>query len=1095
MQSIVQQPVTIPFNKGVNLKTDPWQVPMGQWLALENSIFTTEGQLKKRNGYELLTTISGASTVTTFLNNLVALGSNLSLFSKDTQSLINTGPIQPMDLSVLSMVRRGTSQNTVDLVIAPNGLTCEAWQDSDGKAYYQINDSSTGGTIVSTDSITSGTDVSATLPRVFVLGNYFIITYLATVSGSATLRYIAIPYANPEMALSPVTISTAITSISSAYDGLSVDVNSGTLFLAWEDSGVIKISQISSNLSLGSVISQTSSPSDLISLAFDLVNNQLWVLAYDSSGHTIKGSAYDTSLDLLLAPTTIVSSITLNKGLTSTATNGVLTAFYEVSNFYGFDSSLRTDYLASNTCTISGTAGTAKTILRGVGLSSKAILFNGINYMLICYSSSYQPTYFLINASGNIIGKLAYSNGGGYSLNQILPQINASTVNGNLTFQIGYLFKDFLASIANPVGPSGSNVGTNKTMGASAPPIYTQTGINLSTWTFNTQIATAETGQILHMGMGFPVMFDGVKPVEHQFHLWPDALEASTANTAGGLLAQQYYYQGIYNWTDGQGNPQYSAPSIPIPITALAGSGLTFTSVFVTGATSITVSSASGLFIGQVLTDSTTPGNLQANTQIISIVGTTVGLSLPTAGNSGSSPGDTLQTVNQAVNTINFPTLRLTDKLANNVRLNLYRWSTANQNFYEVTSVSSPTLNDPTVDYITITDNKNDLAVVGNSLIYTTGGVVEDIAAPSFSICTMFDDRLWVVDNEDRFSMWYSKQVISGTGVEFSDLFTYYVAPNQGAQGSTGPITALAPMDTELIVFKKEAMFYTNGAGPDNTGNGSTYSQPIYISSTVGCSNPNSIVQTDMGLMFQSDKGIWLLGRGLVASYIGKEVERLVLGNIVNSATVIPGTTQVRFILNTGITLMYDYLYEQWGWFVNTPGISATLYQGLHTYLDKYGRIVQETPGKYLDISIPVCMYALSNWIHLQGLSGYQRFLELQILGSYITPHILTVQFGYDYGPLSEQAEIEPINGTGAYGTDTVFGQTSPFGGPGSLEQWRIQNSTQQCQSFQVSIQENYDPSSGIVAGAGLTLSAFTAIVGVTRGYRPVKASATVGTN
>jgi hypothetical protein len=1096
MAGIIPQPVTINFGQGVDLKTDPWQIAMGNWLSLENSVFTTGNRLTKRNGYELLITIPNAATTTTYLSNLISIGTNLNIYSEDTKSAINTGTLQPMNLNVLPMVRRATSQTTVDTVIAPNGLSCEVWLDSDGNSYYQINDSVTGGTIVPTVAITTATDVSATLPRVFVLGNYFLITYLATVSSNATLRYLAVPYNSPQSPFSPVTISTAITNISAAYDGLSVNVNSGVLYLAWEDAGALKLTQISNTLIQGSTVTQASSAATLISLSFDYVNSQLWVSFYSPT--TIKASAYSSSLSIILASTTVVSSITLNNGLTSTANAGQLNLFYEVSNFYGYDSNLRTDYLAKNTCTIGGVVGTPTVLLRSVGLGSKATYLSatGLSYMLVSYSSAYQPTYFLITSTGNIIGKFAYSNGGGYVINQILPQINVSTNSSNQTvFQIGYLFKDFLASIANPVGPMGSNVGSNKTMGASAPPIYTQTGLNVATFTFNTQVATAETGRILHMGVGFPLMFDGVSPVEHQFHVWPDAIEASTANSAGGLFAQQYYYQGIYNWTDGQGNPQYSAPSIPISVTVTAGSGITFHSVFSSGVSSITVSSASGLFVGQIITDTTTSGNIQANTKITSISGTTIGLSLPTAGASTTTPGDALQTLDQGTNTIYFPTLRLTDKSVNNVRLNLYRWSTLNQNFYEVTSVSNPTLNNPTIDYVTITDTQNDLAIVGNSLIYTTGGVVEDIAAPSFSICTMFDDRLWIVDNEDPYTMWYSKQVLNGTGVEFSDLFTYYVAPTQGAQGSTGPITALAPMDTELIVFKQDAMFYLNGTGPDNTGANSTYSQPIYISSTVGCSNPNSIVQTDEGLMFQSDKGIWLLGRGLQPSYIGEGVERLVLGNTVTAATVIPETTQVRFILNTGITLMYDYFYHQWGWFTNTPGISATLYQGLHTYLDTYGRLVQETPGLYLDISTPINMYALSGWIKLQGLSGYQRFLELQILGSYITPHTLNVEFGYDYGPLSESAEIQPVNGTGNYGTDALFGQTSPYGGTGSLEQWRIQNATQQCQSFQVSIQEVYDSTQGVPAGAGLTLSAFTAIVGVTRSYRPLKAANTVGTN
>jgi hypothetical protein len=1093
--SLVPQPVTISFNQGVNLKTDPWQVPLGQWVALENSIFTTQGQLRKRNGYELLATIDTASTICTYLGNLVSLGTSLDIYSEDTLSVFNTGTIQPMGLSVLSMVRRATSQTTVDIAIAPNGLSCETWLDQNGNSYYQINDSATGGTIVPAVSITTGTDVSATLSRVFVLGNYFVITYLATVSSSATLRYIAIPFGTPQTPLAPQTISTAITSIAAAYDGLIVAVNTGVLYLAWEDSGVLKISSLSNTLVQGSVISVSSQPANLITLAWDSVLSQLWISLYNASGNTIKTLAYGSALGNILASTTVVSSITLNNGLTSTANAGVLSLFYEVSNFYGYDSSLRTDYIATNTCTIGGTVGSPSILLRGIGLASKATYLSDTNlsYMLVAYGSVYQPSYFLISSTGNVIGKLAYENGGGYVINQVLPQINVSTVDGETVFQIGYLYKDFLASIANPVGPLGSNVGTNTTQGASAPPIYTQSGINLSTWTFNAPVATAETGSILHMGMGFPLMFDGVKPVEHQFHVWPDAIEASSANSGGGLSAQQYYYQGIYNWTDGQGNPQYSAPSVPVPVTCVAGSGLTFDSVFSSGVSSITVSSATGLFVGQTITDTTTGANIQAGTKITSIVGTTVTLSLPTAGNSTTTPGDVLKTVDQATNTVYFPTLRLTDKIANNVRLRLYRWSTANQNYYEVTSVINPTLNNPAVDYITITDTQNDLSIIGNSLIYTVGGVVEDIAGPSFSICTMFDDRLWVVDNEDPYLAWYSKQVIEGTGVEFSDLFTYYVAPTQGAQGSTGPITALCPMDTELVFFKSEAIFYLNGSGPDNTGANSTYSQPIYISSTVGCSNPNSIVQTDDGIMFQSDKGIWLLSRGLQPSYIGAMVENLVLGNTVTSANVIPGTTQVRFMMNTGITIMYDYYFKEWGWFTNTPGVSATLYQGLHTYLDTFGRIVQETPGKYLDISTPINMYALSSWIKLQGLSGYQRFLELQILGAYITPHNLNVQFGYDFGPLSEYAEIEPINGTGNYGTDALYGQTSPYGGPGIVEQWRVQPAQQQCQSFQVAIQEVYDSTKGVPAGAGLTLSAFTAIVGVTRSYRPLKAANTVG--
>ena len=117
-----------------------------------------------------------------------------------------------------------------------------------------------------------------------------------------------------------------------------------------------------------------------------------------------------------------------------------------------------------------------------------------------------------------------------------------------------------------------------------------------------------------------------------------------------------------------------------------------------------------------------------------------------------------------------------------------------------------------------------------------------------------------------------------------SDLFTFFVPPTTATQQSTGPIKSLCPMDDKLIIGKDNALLYINGNGPDNTGANNQYSDPIFITSGVGCSNQNSIVLIPNGLMFQSNKGIWLLGRDLGTQYIGKDVESLVNMNVVLSA-------------------------------------------------------------------------------------------------------------------------------------------------------------------------------------------------------------------
>ena len=606
--------------------------------------------------------------------------------------------------------------------------------------------------------------------------------------------------------------------------------------------------------------------------------------------------------------------------------------------------------------------------------------------------------------------RLAYANGGGYEASQVLPTVTII----DDSYYVPYLVNDFLASV---------NKGTNLPAGTPTAAIYTQTGINLaqfsitSTGQYSSQIA----GSLFLTG-GQLWQYDGVRPVEDGFQVWPENITVTTATGSGNLTAQQYYYVFTYEWTDNQGNLIRSAPSIPVTVTTTTGS---------------------------------------------------------------------------STNTLYVPTLRLTYKVSPNpVRIVGYRWSVAQQIYYQFTSLTSPTINDPTVDYVTITDTLADSAILGNVLLYTTGGVIENIAPPASIHSALFNNRLWLIDAEDQNLLWYSKQVIEATPVEMSDLLTIYVAPTTGAQGSTGPMTALSAMDDKLIIFKKDAIYYINGIGPDNTGSNSTYSDPVFITASVGCANPNSIVLMPNGIMFQSDKGIWLLGRDLSTNYIGAAVEKY-NSNIINSAQTIPSTNQVRFVLSTGITLMYDYYFNQWGTFTNIQAISATLWQGYQTYLNVYGQIFQETPGTYTDGSAPVLVSFTSAWINLAGLQGFERFYAANLLGTYYTPFNLNVQLAYNYNPSPSQTTlVGPDNTPTTWGSDALWGSGSFWGGGtgnSNVFTARLFPQIQKCQSFQISIQEVYDSTYGVAAGQGLTLSGMTLVIGVKRGFRTQSAAKSFG--
>ena len=1007
--ALQKQPVSINFSRGVDTKTDPYQLQVGSFLSMQNSVFNNSGRLTKRNGFAQLTTLPATSqtTLTTLNNNLIATGSNLYAYSADTQTWLNQGATQPVNLSTLPLLRSSTGQSAVDMTVAPNGLACFCYIDS-GQAYYQISDSTTGQQIIARQAL----DSSAITPRVFVLGQRFMVVFLRTVSANLHLSYRAINLADPTVATATTDIATGLLTGSTAgWDGV---VANNSLYLAWPTTvNTLNLTSISSTLVVATPTVIPSATANLLTIATDsssaTPNN--WIVYWDSTGTAIKATKYSANNLQLVAPLTVQSSVSI-KTLTAAVLSGSLKAIYEVSNTYGSgpNTAVRTNYIAYNPVSSSGTAGSQTVVLRSVGLASKAFVDSNAVYMLCAYGETNQPTYFLNDLSGNIYMRLAYSNGGGYETTQVLPAISFL----NSSYYVLYLYKDLLTSI---------NTNTNNATGTPTAALYTQTGINLAKFSLNqsNQYSTQIAGALQLTG-GIMWQYDGVKPVELGFNVWPENVAATSATTGGFMTAQKYYYQVCYEWTDNTGNIHRSAPSIPL-LVDVGGSGTSTNSV-----------------------------------------------------------------------TLYIPTLRLTYKTgANPVRLVVYRWSTSNQIYYQVTSVTSPLVNNPAVDLLTYTDTLADSSIIGNTILYTTGGVLENIAPPATVHSTLFNNRLFLIDAEDPNLLWYSKQVIENTPVETSDLLTIYVSPTTGTQGSTGPMTALSAMDDKLIVFKKDAIYYVNGIGPDNTGANSGYSDPVYITAAVGCSNPNSIVLTPAGLMFQSDKGIWILGRDLSTNYIGAAVEAY-NSQIVQSAQSIPGTNQVRFILSNSLTLMYDYFYNQWGTFSNLNAISSTIYNSYQTYLNTSGVVYQETPGTYLDGSQPVTMSVTTGWINIAGLQGFERFYQMYLLGTYYSPFKLSVSIAYDYNSSAlQQTVVTPDNYSPSWGGEAQWGAGNAWGGPGNVFEARVFPQNQKCESFQITIQEAYDPSYGASSAQGLTLSGLNVIVGVKKGYRTSTAAKSFG--
>ena len=80
-----------------------------------------------------------------------------------------------------------------------------------------------------------------------------------------------------------------------------------------------------------------------------------------------------------------------------------------------------------------------------------------------------------------------------------------------------------------------------------------------------------------------------------------------------------------------------------------------------------------------------------------------------------------------------------------------------------------------------------------------------------------------------------------------------------------------------------------------------------------------------LGLMFKSEKGIYLLGRDFKVVYIGAAVEAY-NSMTITSATLLADTNEVRFTTMEGRTLVYDYFHNRWATFTGQTAIDSVIY-------------------------------------------------------------------------------------------------------------------------------------------------------------------------
>lgn len=353
---------------------------------------------------------------------------------------------------------------------------------------------------------------------------------------------------------------------------------------------------------------------------------------------------------------------------------------------------------------------------------------------------------------------------------------------------------------------------------------------------------------------------------------------------------------------------------------------------------------------------------------------------------------------------------QLTDFIDETAKVILYRTVSNGTVFYRLfPDTETNNQSDITYDYATITDDIDDDDITTNEYPYTYGGVLENTCAPSSDCMCVHKNRLWLVDNDTGY-IWYSKEFVPKEGISFTESFVI-----QTDDQYNRPIW-LESMDDYLIVFWYDKIGIVYGDGPNDLGQGGTFTLPRIVSKIgMRADSRRATIKTDDGIMFVSNDGIKLLDKSLAVSDIGADVSLWVLGSQYMNAGFSPNYHHVIFSRNVTssnnvVTVIYDTELKQW--YYNTVLVSDTadlvdalVIDDWHFLLKSAGtsRVYYKDYGAsspiYYDHSATdtINMLVTTPWIKIGDMQGFKRIWRALILGERYGIHQVTVYVYYDY--------------------------------------------------------------------------------------------------
>lgn len=1038
------QPLPIQFAGGVSTKEDSKSVPVTKLLTLENSTFVKQTTLAKRNGYAAKSRlIDGGSAEYGEAVGLASRADELLLFTADraysyrpsVDRWADTGEVASLTATESPIARTGTAQTMPDHA-TNRGVTVAAWEDSRGGVYCSVIEAGTGRILLAESLL----DALGEAPRAVRCG-----TVLHVYWARPTTSRIYVAIVNPATpASSPATsiLTSDLSSANPSYDacdvlGLYRDINPA--LIAWSlQGGGYRLGYVHPSGVLGSpvtglpsVATYSDSVTGPIACTYDRLAGAYLFVAWCAALPHIRTVEPDDLSTSVASAAVSATSATWNR--VTLECNGYTDAGLKSVWWAGEMDGASDDVNRIECGQVDETVAvvTAARTLRGHGLVSRAFFNNGHVYALVGHGVQFFPYVALVRLSGEDFGGVTQT-----YYRSVVGQFTGLGARKHLT-SVNAIDPDG-TRILPPIAFSGETLLTASDLAATFPTDHAfcisyriqldgengdqfgESGIKLVAVEFDSDTAyqSVELGRSLYLASACQQHYDGLRWAEAGFHTAPD--------TASGTIAT---------------SQASGAGALP---------------------------SATTFLYRAIYEEIDAQGELHRSAPC--------------------SPITVLTTGAATKITITLPAYRLTNK--RRVRIGVFR-SEGNAEgtidtigFYRVNSTDPNAstgdnrfvANDPTADTVTFVDNIADAVLTTREPLYTNGGILPNDASPMRGDAIAGGkSRLFWTDSTDGNVIRYSQERTDETGAEMPVALKLQTDPYGGR------VIALGVMDGAVFALCETAIYGFGGPGPlaaPGAGNES-FSSVDLITADCGCKSPNSICQSPAGIFFQSEKGIKLLGRDRQVIDVGADVYAY-NDQLVTRATLLPDRSQVLFLVQSGLTLLYDYDKNAWSTFTNHEGLDARVVDGSYYYLRTDGRVFVETPGEYRDDNSHITMRIETAWIKMAGyLQGWQKILWAYFLGEWKSSHTLVVRYRLDYNAgystpveLDVDSNIDPrYYGEGEYGSGTY--------GNGTADTTRYQRAIHYnvpCQAIQFRIE---DVESTDEFGASFELSELLLIGGV----------------